>query len=641
MAPKKAKKTKAEIEAEKLAREEEERKESLILEKRLADEAEKRRIEDLRIKEERRVSRVAELERFSIEYSSILDRLKDKEIEKAAEEKLGIALEEWAKYSDPTDDYDARSEKDMNTFLSMMAEMTVEGYTDALDLVKKIEMVSQNMEAVLSLAIGNNDSKSIKMSQNYLIEFSAMCFSKIDAATVAALRLVDANLNEKDEFQVEESANNVSVGVWASLAVMRPIRKALDFGKIGIKIELPKQILAQDAKLTHRIVRSPMDIYSIATGNESKTPLFHVVGDIYSYDIVIAPPPALSIRAKKWTIRDNSSSTSKIRKLATYPSSVASKCNLKVPDHLVMSDDIKIALWNNELKDWTEDGITEFQYTESNRTAQFYLTTIGIIALIKSRSIELPYKKWSLRPIFNHSDKDKMGKSLKERIARFTLVTIKHTIVIDIVGGICKLIKVGESRCFDDLIDLELSPAQLLMKLQRRGVNICPNYSDAAKLSSNVPKNADLEEDVLTAISQCVSSLEFESTKWNKELNDHQIGISCRETTIYTGGNENYDYECVLAEADCSSESFLHSPDVGIAPGASGVKYLLVMGNEYGGKGAVYSKVARPSEISHVNFSETLTRRLSGDALRRIERSNAKFSLAVFTLLKLVKPFSF
>jgi hypothetical protein len=65
MAPKKLKKkkTKAELEAERLAREEEERKQQELEEKRQAEEAERKRIEELRIKAEWKVEREFELER--------------------------------------------------------------------------------------------------------------------------------------------------------------------------------------------------------------------------------------------------------------------------------------------------------------------------------------------------------------------------------------------------------------------------------------------------------------------------------------------------------------------------------------------------------------------------------------------------
>ena len=91
MAPKKAKKTKAELEAERLIREEEERKEQAAQEKRLLEEAEKKRLDDLRIQAERKAFRTAELERLSVEYQTMTERLQEKQAEKKAQEFQEVA----------------------------------------------------------------------------------------------------------------------------------------------------------------------------------------------------------------------------------------------------------------------------------------------------------------------------------------------------------------------------------------------------------------------------------------------------------------------------------------------------------------------------------------------------------------------
>lgn len=78
MAPKVAKKTKkskAEVEAEKLAREEEERKARILEEKRQLEENERLRIEAIRKQAERDEFRTQELARLNAEYEELLDDL--------------------------------------------------------------------------------------------------------------------------------------------------------------------------------------------------------------------------------------------------------------------------------------------------------------------------------------------------------------------------------------------------------------------------------------------------------------------------------------------------------------------------------------------------------------------------------------
>lgn len=60
----KVKKTKAQLEEERLLQEEEDRKAKILEDKRAAEEAERKRLEDIRIQEERRVFRVNEMARL-------------------------------------------------------------------------------------------------------------------------------------------------------------------------------------------------------------------------------------------------------------------------------------------------------------------------------------------------------------------------------------------------------------------------------------------------------------------------------------------------------------------------------------------------------------------------------------------------
>lgn len=118
-----------------------------------------------------------------------------------------------------------------------------------------------------------------------------------------------------------------------------------------------------------------------------------------------------------------------------------------------------------------------------------------------------------------------------------------------------------------------------------------------------------------------------------------QIGILVRESTSYTYPGQTFDYECVLAETDETSVSFLDTPDLGVAPGKGGVKYTLVFGNEYGTR-KHFSHMPRPGEETHVDISRTLVNRITAESMERLHRTNPKFAHTVLTLLSLVQPYS-
>jgi hypothetical protein len=84
------KKSKAQIEEERILAEEEARKAKIAEEKRLAEEAERKRIEDLRIKEERRVFREQELARLTEELKIAADVDETRSRQLAAEESAQV-----------------------------------------------------------------------------------------------------------------------------------------------------------------------------------------------------------------------------------------------------------------------------------------------------------------------------------------------------------------------------------------------------------------------------------------------------------------------------------------------------------------------------------------------------------------------
>jgi len=434
MGPKKAKKSKAELEEERLAREEEERKAKIAEEKRIAEENEKRRLEELRIQAEHKKNREAELERLGIEYAAISDGLESAQQQLIAEEKNESALVEWLRYKDPSDEPDASSEKDMNTYISLLEETSVPDMKSTIELITRMEKISVALQDVWSdgLAVKNEPIR-LKALEN-LNSLRRIMFEKLDIATVKLLQFADEQLNDRQEMNIEETAHKLSIGMWASYADIRPIRKSVHFESMGIQIDLQKQLLQQHDNYVFRMIRMPIQLRNweaynlpkeiladaMATGSgsgdgegkgegdDSPVPVAtaphpanssrYVVGDILLFDILYAPAAPFHLRVRKWTMRDKSSASTKLRK-AAYPSSVPSRMQLKIPSNVVMTDDMRIAVWNDEIKDWTEDGISDYQYSEANRTVHFYITTVGVLALVKNRVTDMPYKKWTLAPV--------------------------------------------------------------------------------------------------------------------------------------------------------------------------------------------------------------------------------------------------
>lgn len=502
-----AKKTKAQLEEERLQREEEERKAKLAEEKRLNEEAERKRLEDLRIQEERRIFRENELSRLLEEQKKLIDENMTREQRLIAEEDYVKRREEWELYRNPNENEIMNmSESDMNTFLSLCEENMTQEWKELFEYVQLIQHVGQSIESKWCESLVNRNDNIQRSAEINILRCVQQIYQKLDRATANFLRFAETKLNDRSEVLVEEWTKEVSIGIWGSYADIRPIRKSIIFERQGIQIDVPKQILQHDAGFLFRIIRLSLDPYTPTayhtpngtapgTGGSSPTISAHpptsppsssqglhstprydtnqftVIGDLITLDILRPPPPAYNLRAKRWILRDKSPIHLNLQK-SHYPSSVSCKVLLKVPDEIMMTDDITLMWYDPDSCSWKPDGISDFQYTESNKTAQFYVTTVGTFALVKDRSHDFPYRRWSTTPIRPPlSSSEREG---GENLMRFSVMTQgSQEIVIDIIGTKVKLIR-PMNKQLSDLINVEQPMGILLRALAKRGLNLLP-----------------------------------------------------------------------------------------------------------------------------------------------------------------------
>lgn len=133
-------------------------------------------------------------------------------------------------------------------------------------------------------------------------------------------------------------------------------------------------------------------------------------------------------------------------------------------------------------------------------------------------------------------------------------------------------------------------------------------------------------------MSRWVSSYDYHSSpEWARSIDENKIGLLARESSCYTGGIDTFDFDCVLAENDEFSESNMNSPGTGSIMGA-GIKYTLVLGNEYGSK-KIFSNEPRASEVAHLTIREAMRSRQTIEAGDRASRTNGRFEKTVYTLL--------
>lgn len=634
----KPKKSKEEIAAEKAAKEEEERIAAEKEKARLAAVAEADRVEANRIQGVREEARQAELVRLGKSHEEYAAGLKVRMEQLAVDNAIVDGENDWEKFKDPTSEPDPYVEKDMNTFITLTNQVKVSEIDETLSVLKNVIAVANSVDNVWSDSLEKQDFKTLSITNKYVEELSGTILDKIDAATAHYLRFVDNHLNDRTEIQVEEVADGVTFGMWGSLSEMRPIRKSIQLEKMGIQLDLPKQVL-QLSPLVHRVARLPLDYLSQSVYNspDAPTQTKQVLGDLFYLDILIPPPQAFEIRAKRWIVRDKPKEGSPLLKKSTYPSSIGTRCFIKVPDDVIMSDDVRVMLLDEKTREWTDEGISDYQYSEVGRLAQFMMTTVGTVALVKDRIVDFPYKSWSLSAVRTISP----GKNpFLGQECKFTLQTARFDIVIDVQGRQCSLGNAFTSSV-QHLVGVKMAPGVLLSQLQKLGVNLLPSDGDIPRVENNgMSKNSALALDTLREMARCASSFDFKSSKWNKDgLAPYQIGLLARESTVYTASKETFDYECIFIEEDSSCQSYKYAPNFGTVKGTgpSGARYTNVLGYQYNTKPG-FNHTARPGEEAHIELIKALESRSTPEAVARAMGCKELFQGTVYKLLRLMRP---
>lgn len=120
-----------------------ERKAAELAAKKAAEEAERKRIEDLRIAAENQVKRADEITRLYTEHMELMDLEVTLNSNIEAESKFENERIEWAKFREPTEEINANSERELNTFITLSKELVFEDMKNAMEDVGKVGLASR------------------------------------------------------------------------------------------------------------------------------------------------------------------------------------------------------------------------------------------------------------------------------------------------------------------------------------------------------------------------------------------------------------------------------------------------------------------------------------------------------------------
>jgi len=639
---KKGKKSKAELEAEKLAAEAAAEKAAKEAEeKRIADEKATKEAAERKIEEQKHF-RQDELDRLKASYEEMLPVLESRAAALEVHKKNFSDGKEWDRYMSCSTKPDT-TETDLNAYITEAKEKGNMNLQEAMDCFTYTETIVNDLFSSVSKMMSSFDfdEQKVETMRAFMPVLRELCVNKLDSATLDIIQHADHYfVNTADgkgkEIKLGKKSGDIKMGMWVNHQKKSFKYYPLIFDNLEMRIDIPRPFAS--AQVAVRAIHFPYHQISSRFGTENL-----VLGGIFQLDIIHLPPTAK--RVKGWVMRQINDHSTEIHK-SNYPignldgviSAVAPqiKCSLKLGSGLILPDEPKVAWFHPVEHRWVTDAVVDANYNPETSELKFNVVAVGSFAVVQDTLADLCFKDWSVKPVMARGDEDEV---------HYTLVTPRYTVKIAArTGGKCQLLE-PEIEPLKELRERLLEPAQLLNELRVAGINIMPadEMASKAKLhNAEAPgltmKTPEIERKACYVVSHLCTSFDFKSSRWNNSIGKGKCSLQVKDTDAFTGGSDLVDYSVGLVELDKESQSAKDAPEVGDV--VDGIKCSLILGGEEPSSKAFNDQMVSGTD-SQLYMSNCVKHICTPESLARVDASNGQINDTVKSLLLLTRPFSF
>jgi len=619
MGKKGKKKSKAEIEAERIEAERVAEEERVAAEKAEAARLERERVATEKLKEQQKEEREEELARLTNELKDAEGNWERRRSNIDALREEAEVDRNWTHFRNcvqvPTGDdalavngYLARLEIDASEERirqDFHGRFTLE---HSLQTIAEAEGVARGVEGARADALARGDLTSAAACDVQLHNLRDAVVQRLNRCTADVLQhnedyaVKDDDESKKEMLACATDASSFAtrVGVWATLkqAMQRGPFKQLSFGDgVGVHVDLPKSLGTQrgcvravvlgaahvgptrrTSALTLAQLRSGMhapegDDGSLLAGRDMLA-----LGGAVQVEILGLPPPARRLRAGWFLQPVTGLSTSvQVKAFPDYEEDKPFKFEGKgpepnkfvrvrvaLPPSVVAPEAegaVRVLWWDPACDKWV-DG-TACEISLKGREVSWTSTRTGVLSIAQPRTLDLPYVSWSLAPAL---PADQSGPSeVEEACAVLSLETPRFTVQIEARGdGSCRLVAPDRPE-LQPLMTASTTAGRLIAELSKCGVHLAPDALDAEALVKRgggfVAKHADIEGKLCEEMAALAAGFDVAGDPAAKGLGADRCAVRLRETAAYVGtGETTMDYDTLLVERDECSRSCQNAP---------------------------------------------------------------------------------
>lgn len=530
----------------------------------------------------------------------------------------------------------------MNSFLNSWLLETSTDLQEVSETCRNANEVMDDLVFVGANAIATSDTPLFDQCMAFLQKMRALVHDKIEFATEHILQYADeyTDAHSRSEVKMASASDWVKIGIWINLIAKGSRNKRIEFQELGISVDLPKAVIVQSLAL--RAIHLPFDPLSLHNAQN----LDCALGGVYSLDLLAIPAPPK--RARGWIMREVSLSGGQIKRLH-YPlegmvvsAALPIKVSLVLPTDVLYASTPRVGWWDPHSESWEEEGISDIVFNQESCVLAFSTMKLTHLAVVQQRDLNYQKYLWHLTMSTTTPNK-----------AHLTLKTEHYECIhLEITDAGCRLVT-PQLPQLKPLQDGWMPPGELLVRLARSGISLCPSLEDDIRFGYT-PKLKTLEDRVIKEVVSIVSAYEMSignlslesnsgGMKWIGAIeNPKQIVFAVRE--IFWPYIEDTTPESGNEAGDSSSEGFRLEENNQVQHPTSGqyVNVLAEVDDEVSGGGVKFriDRSENPYD-THVHLKRALEDLSSPDAKDRMENANVLFEFMLVKLLSLLRLFSY
>eukprot|EP00592_Proboscia_alata_P028390 CAMPEP_0194451086 /NCGR_PEP_ID=MMETSP0176-20130528/131106_1 /TAXON_ID=216777 /ORGANISM="Proboscia alata, Strain PI-D3" /LENGTH=616 /DNA_ID=CAMNT_0039278487 /DNA_START=172 /DNA_END=2019 /DNA_ORIENTATION=+ len=601
---KKKRKSKAEIEAERIVAEEEEKKRQEVEEQRLAEEkaqADERARLDLEAKKNFRLKEIENLICGQKEISAYLTERHNLLQEKLRGERdscnwkslLGCNDIQWPTKLD---------EQTIGEYISSSKEDCDDSLDLVLACVENNKHIIQNLES--RILLGELNGVDNRNDTFFISDLKRMTAELIDRATSDLL--CESDPPENGELESCCISRTSKIALWANLVGNTEKGKTFSADP-QLLVDIPASIA--NFPVAIRLCHIP---YGFASSDVMRrVGLASLGGLIQLSEIKMSP---LFRKVDQWTIRQIPDDKQNLFKNEKGLGEMLTKTILvkcKVLDSIIVPQNILIAMWSEEEETWDVNAASGQHFDLKNRTLSFNAHRLGDFSLVQSRSLDFPYKDWIIEPTLNEEHVD------EEPLVRFTITTPRFTVSIICREGLCNLLS-PDAKELSHLRDSWLPAENLIQELLESGINLLPGDHDGTP--DIEIKRKEIEIKCSNDVSMTCTSFIMKSDLVNQKCGEDKACFQVKESEIFCGGSVFSKFKLCIFEKDSASISAIASPGTPPLPSNCGdVKCHILNENE---SSKFQPASARANENCCLYSIQCLQTESTSESIQRLHTSN-------------------